>query len=310
LPILGEGGGIMPVVAPSGRRLIYVRRTRNANIWRYDRPQREGDPWQRRKIISSTYLEMAPQISPDGRRIVYASTRSGRTQIWVAESDGSNQHQLTSLEPFAGSPRWSPDGRSIVFDARPKETSDIYVVDAEGGAPRPLVAAAGHQARPSWSHDGKWIYFGSDHTGKTQIWKVPAAGGDLIQLTGGGGGVPFESPDGRFVYYAGPVERTVWRVPVEGGEEVAVLTGLPAPDRWDIAKDGIYFIAEERDASSRRSWALKLFQFDTQRVSVVTKLDRSTFVATPLDVSPDGKWFVWAQGDRNDSDLMLVENFR
>ncbi len=63
LPILGDGG-IMPVISPTGRRLIYVRRTRNANIWRYDRPAREGEPWQRRKLISSTYLEAAPQISP------------------------------------------------------------------------------------------------------------------------------------------------------------------------------------------------------------------------------------------------------
>ena len=124
------------------------------------------------------------------------------------------------------------------------------------------------------------------------------------------GGVPFESADGRFVYYVGPGEPAVWRVPVAGGEEVAVVAGLSAPDRWDVTNDGIYFVAEERDASSRSRWALKLFRFDTQKAPVVTKLDRPTYGATPLDVSPDGKWFVWVQADRNDSDLMLVENFR
>ena len=88
------------------------------------------------------------------------------------------------------------------------------------------------------------------------------------------------------------------------------VTGLSTPDRWDVVADGIYFVAEERDAASRTSWVLKLFRFDTQKVSVVTKLDRPAFGATLLDVSPDGKWFVWVQADRNDSDLMLVENFR
>jgi Tol biopolymer transport system component/tRNA A-37 threonylcarbamoyl transferase component Bud32 len=309
LPILGDGG-VMPVVSPSGRRLIYVRLERDANLWRYDRPERDGDSWQTRKLTTSTHLDSSPRISPDGRRIAFASTRSGNTQIWVAESDGANQVQLTSLKDQSGSPRWSPDGRSIVFDARTKGDTDIYVVDSHGGPPRPIVVEAGNQDRPSWSHDAMWIYFASDHTGTKQIWKIRAGGGNLIQITRRSGEIPFESADGRFVYFVRPGERTVWRVPAEGGEEVAVVTGLSTPDRWDVVADGIYFVAEERDAASRSSWVLKLFRFDTQKVSVVTKLDRPTFGATPLDVSPDGKWFVWVQADRNDSDLMLVENFR
>jgi Tol biopolymer transport system component len=309
LAILADGG-VMPVVSPSGRRLIYVRRSVDTNIWRYDRPERDGDSWQPRKLSASTHLELAPQISPDGRRIVFASTRSGSTQIWVADSDGENQVQLTSLEPFAGSPRWSPDGRSVAFDTRPKGNSDIYVVDSRGGPPRPIVVEAGNEDRPSWSHDGQWLYFASDRSGARQIWKAPAGGGPPIQLTRGGGGIPFESADGRFVHYAGPGEPAVWRVPVDGGEEVAVVTGLSAPDRWDVVAEGIYFLAEERDASSRSSSVLKLFRFDTQKVTVVTKLDRPAWGATPLDVSPDGKWFVRVQADRYDSDLMLVENFR
>jgi hypothetical protein len=43
---------------------------------------------------------------------------------------------------------------------------------------------------------------------------------------------------------------------------------------------------------------------------VVAKLDRPPHGAKPLDVSLDGKWFIYTQTDRNDSDLMLVENFR
>jgi Tol biopolymer transport system component len=197
-----------------------------------------------------------------------------------------------------------------VFAARTKGNTGIYVIDSQGGPPRPLVVEAGNQDRPNWSHDGKWIYFSSGHTGTKQIWKVPAVGGNLIQITRGSGEIPLESADGRFVYYVRPGERTVWRAPVEGGEEVAVVTGLALPDRWDVVAEGIYFVAEERDANSRSSWALKLFRFDTQKAPVVTKLNRPAWGATPLDVSPDGKWFVWVQADRNDSDLMLVENFR
>jgi hypothetical protein len=137
-------------------------------------------------------------------------------------------------------------------------------------------------------------------------------GGDLIQLTRGGAGQPFESPDGRFVYYGlRSSADAIWKVPAEGGVEAAVFHDrAPIRDRWAVASDGIYFVGEESGAAARSTWWLKLFRFDTQEVTVVTKLDRPPHGAKPLDVSLDGKWFIYTQTDRNDSDLMLVENFR
>ena len=125
----------------------------------------------------------------------------------------------------------SPSKRStktgVVFDARTKGDINIYVVDSHGGPPRPIVVEAGDQDRPSWSHDAMWIYFASGHMGTKQIWKVRAGGGNLIQITRRSGEIPFESADGRFVYFVRPGERTVWRVPAEGGEEVAASLAFP-----------------------------------------------------------------------------------
>jgi Tol biopolymer transport system component len=244
--------------------------------------------------------------------MMFASTRAGNMQIWAAGSDGSNPVQVTSIDPFAGSPRWSPDGRKIVVDARPKgnSNSDLYVIDARGGPSRAIVAEEGDQLRASWSHDGKWIYFASNHTGSQQIWKARAEGGGLLQLTQRGGTHPFESPDGRFVYFANPDDFAIWRVPAEGGEAAVVQKNLYNPDSWDVTADGIYFVSEERLASAARQWVLKLFRFDTQQVTMITRLSRRPHSPTPLDVSPDGKWFLYVQNDRDESDLMLVENFR
>jgi Tol biopolymer transport system component len=71
LPILGDGG-VMPVVSPSGRRLIYVRRTIDTNIWRYERLERDGDSWRPRKLGASNQVQLTslePFGSPGSTRI-------------------------------------------------------------------------------------------------------------------------------------------------------------------------------------------------------------------------------------------------
>ncbi len=71
-------------------------------------------------------------------RIVFVSDRSGSREIWVCDSDGGNQVQLTKFGgSHVGSPRWSPDGRQIAFDSRPSGLSSIYVINASGGISAP-----------------------------------------------------------------------------------------------------------------------------------------------------------------------------
>ncbi len=221
---IGENAS-KPVVAPNGNRLVFERSVFDPNIWRYEL---EGSSNQPRKLIASTRAERSVQLSPDGKRIAFFSQRSGSSEIWVAGSDGSNPIQLTSFSgPSAGSPRWSPDGQSIAFDSNLQGSWDVYVVNAQGGAPRAVAVGEGEESRPSWSRDGQWIYFNSDRGGTHQIYRIPVQGGEPVRVSQAGGYNPFESPDGRFVYYGrGPMEAGLWRIPAEGGDEEAVLPGL------------------------------------------------------------------------------------
>jgi hypothetical protein len=96
---------------------------------------------------------------------------------------------------------------------------------------------------------------------------------------------------------------------VEGGQEVAVHDTFPKLSaNWDVAENGIYAVVYKGTSASAGKWFLQLLPFDaTEPVDVVEV--PAWAGATPLDIAPDGKWFAYAQADRTESDLMLMENF-
>ncbi|MEJ7606802.1 MAG: hypothetical protein WKF37_11175 [Bryobacteraceae bacterium] len=84
----------------------------------------------------------------------------------------------------------------------------------------------------SWSRDGRWIYFASNRDGAWQVWKTSPSGGVATRVTQAGGFAAFESPDGRYLYYAkGRSVAGLWRVPVAGGREESMMEQLK-PGYW------------------------------------------------------------------------------
>jgi Tol biopolymer transport system component len=306
---VGRENAFWPTLSRDGRRLAYVQGSGDANIWRFEVPRAPGRAKPPTKLIASTQAELAQQFSPDGKRIVFMSSRSGRGyEIWVSDSDGSNPVQLTNFGgPMAGTPRWSPDGRQVVFDCNAGGDENVYVVSVEGGPPRRLTSEKSYEDRPSWSRDGRWIYFVSNRTGNWQVWKMPAEGGKAVQVTKRGGDAAFESYDGKTLYYAkGRAGPGLWKVPVGGGEESPVLEQLDAElwGYWGLTSDGIYFY-------NARTRAIELFSFATGRMSKVAAPEKDPNPGNPgLAVSPDGRWILYTQIDTLSSDIMLVENFR
>jgi eukaryotic-like serine/threonine-protein kinase len=298
-----------PAISRDGHRLAYTRFSVDANIWRYDLSQSASSSPPPTRLIASTAGDLSQQISADGRKIVFVSTRSGGYEIWTCKSDGSNPMQVTSLNSpaMAGTPRWSPDGQQIAFDFEPEGQNDIYLVSAEGGTLRRLTTEASNEVVPSWSSDGRWIYFASDRTGDWQVWKAPAEGGRAVQVTKHGGFVAFESFDGKTLYYAkGLRVPGLWQVPVEGGDETLVLEQFDAGlwGYWGLTRGGICFY----NSNTR---AIDFFSFATGQVTGVATPERAPLMRNPgMAVSPDGRWMLYAQLDEAGSDIMLVENFR
>jgi Tol biopolymer transport system component len=305
LASVGEGGFDL-AISHRGNRLAYSRRIFDINIWRLEVAGPNAKTAVPTMFISTTQIDTSPQFSPDGKKIAFASNRSGSFEIWVCDSDGSNAMKLTSFGgPSVTTPRWSPDGERLTFDSTAEGQFDIYTIEANGGKPHRLTTDPANDGDPSWSHDGRWIYFDSNRTGEAQVWKVPVTGGAQIQVTKKGGFGPLESPDGKLLYYTkGYTATSAWKIPVGGGEETQVLESLSSYNNMAVVQDGIYFIPARGDAKTS---SIQFFNFAIGKTKTIASLEKPANGG--LTVSPDGRSILYTQLDQSGSDLMLVENF-
>lgn len=227
-------------------RLVYSAQSRDASIWSIALNSGKDSPVPT-PVVPSTFDEQTPAYSPNGNRLAFASTRSGVEEIWVANADGSNPAQITSMGgPQCANPQWSPvDGQTILFNSRRESSTDLYLIRPDGSDLRQITNDPAETNEPRWSRDGRTIYFGSNKTGRFEVWKMPVAGGPAVQVTKQGGTTATESLDGQFLYYAKSYDSpsAIWRVPVGGGEEKLIVEGLSYSLNFVVAERGLYFLA-------------------------------------------------------------------
>ena len=109
----------------------------------------------------------AVRVSPDGKKVAY--TVSGPvmtpdksefvTQIWLANSDGSEAVQLTYAEKSSDNPRWSPDGKMLAFTSGRSGKPNLYVLRLVGGESEQLTDVKSGVGNFAWAPDGTRIAF-------------------------------------------------------------------------------------------------------------------------------------------------------
>jgi imidazolonepropionase-like amidohydrolase/Tol biopolymer transport system component len=72
-----------------------------------------GEP---RRLMNTKYLEYAPRVSPDGRRITFVTwSDNEKGAVWVADADGSDARRITTVPDQYANPVFSPDGSKVAF---------------------------------------------------------------------------------------------------------------------------------------------------------------------------------------------------
>ena len=121
--------------------------------------------------------------SPDGSQILLYWYREGYDQLWLMNSDGSNQRKLATDTYWNAIPTMSPDGTRIAFSSYRDGDYEIYIMNSDGTNQTRLTYTPGQDWRPTWSEDGSKILFESNRDGRTQVYWMNPDGSQQARLT-------------------------------------------------------------------------------------------------------------------------------
>jgi len=214
-----EGTWLSLDVSPDGKSIIFDL---VGHI--YTVPISGGDA---KPITSGLSFDSTPRFSPDEKKIVYVSDRSGADNVWVSNINGSDARALTADENTTfTSPSWTADGQYILVSQKKPSYYDsgfeLWMYDLKGGGGvRITKSKANEDARPdTWqnalgaiaSPDGRYIYYSSksgyfSDDVKFPLWQITrrdlrTGEEDVITANQGSAIRPLLSPDGTKLVYA------------------------------------------------------------------------------------------------------------
>jgi len=254
---LTSGAGASTPIVSSRGRISYSRWSHETSFFR----MKVGSSENHAQISLSTGDNFSQRFSPDGRRIVFQSSRSGHSQIWLHDLATGSEQQLT--HPPKGkedrTPDWSPDGSRVVFLSNREGPFQLWVTPVDGGAARRIS----EQAIPM---DGDWWV----HARVAPRW----------------------SSDGSVIAYLAPGDRgsTLWLIEPDGSNARPTdVSGVLRFD-WYLDSRQLIYTRNKRDGSGQ----IEMVATNLQTGAEVLLLEAN---ATELSVAPDRRSVAYNSAD-------------
>jgi len=152
--------------------------------------------------IPHVAFEESPRWSPDGKELLWVSTRHGNQELYRSAPNGDRVTRLTNHPGEDNQPWWSPDGARIVFSSNRDGGARLFVMKADGSAVKRLsapVAGQGAESWPAWSPKGDRIAFACLVQGQWDLFTIQPDGSGRARLTDhpAQDTFPAWSPDGK-----------------------------------------------------------------------------------------------------------------
>ena len=270
-----------------------------------------------RPAPSATPTPAPTPLGGGSGQIAFASDVTGLPQIWLMNSDGTAQRQITDMEEGACQPAWSPDGARLAFISPcggNQETypgAGIFITNWDGSETIQLPSAPGGDFDPAWSPDGNKIAFTSlrDYN-RAQIYEINLEDNSVRSLSANTvrDSQPAWSPEGIEIAFIttrrGPYQ--IW-IMDQAGEDAVLLSrsGSLKDTHPDWSPDGqvIMFTQTELLGGVPRLVHMRVEEGNLIENRVV----REVVPMRESDYSPDGAWIAfesWPDGTNHDIYIM------
>lgn len=155
-----------------GERIAFMRR--EDGNWRLWSMRADGTDERRIGSDEGEWNDFNPVWAPDGRRIVFETSRhdGDQDEIYVLDLKRGTERRLTATPGNDVYPDWSPDGSRIAYCTIADGSAHISVIPADGGEPRRLIENA---CFPRWSPDGTslaYVGFGPDRSERLWVQRL------------------------------------------------------------------------------------------------------------------------------------------
>jgi len=263
-----------PRLSPDGQQLAVRILAANDDIYLYEISRHA---LSRLTLGGGNYY--APVWTPDGKRLVYSSDKSGHANLYWKNADGSGAEQrLTACDFQQIATSFSPDGRAVVFDQdSPLGGRDIWILTIPADQkPRPFIQTPFDEYGGTVSPDSRWMAYVSNDSGRDEVyvqsfpkparrWTVSNGGGRSPVWGIGGNELLYRNGD-KMMYVAVTIQpafsattpRVVFDVP-------------PLVSQFDLARDGRFLMIQNQGQGSVALLNVIVNWFEELRRFVPTK---------------------------------------
>jgi len=147
-----------------------------------------------RALTGGPTRDRQPAFSPDGRRVVFTSDRSGSLDLWSLELATGAVRRLTFDAADDWDPHWSPDGKFLLWSSNRTGHFEVWIAEPDGTGARKVTSDGVDAENPTMSADGTWVVYSSGNAAAPGIWKIRPDGRDATLLLAGSFTMPELAP--------------------------------------------------------------------------------------------------------------------